>query len=166
MCLILACAAAQRFRTTGASVELEIKYTNTVNERAAAGNHKNVKATITAIVQTGAWSSVGAQVYYDVYPNVPADYPENSTVKEYNPPRSPPPPPAHPPGHVDCQPAASPLHPTRAHADARCPCTRWSLSSRYKQGIMVSIKSTFITRTRNRNRTRTRTRTLTRTLTR
>ena len=30
MCLILACAAAQRFRTTGASVELEIKYTNTV----------------------------------------------------------------------------------------------------------------------------------------
>ena len=47
-------AAAQRFRTTGASVELEIKYTNTVDERAQAGNHKNVKATITATVQSVA----------------------------------------------------------------------------------------------------------------
>jgi hypothetical protein len=89
-----------RFRTTGASVELEIKYTNTENERAQAGNHEKVKATITAIVQTGAWSSVGAQVYYNKYPTVAAGQPADSTVKD------------------------------------------WWLSSRYKQGIMVSMKST------------------------
>ena len=113
MCLILACAAAQRFRTTGASVELEIKYTNTVDERAQAGNHKKVKATITAIVQTGAWSSVGAQVYYNQYPKLAEGQPADSTVQEYNPPPPRQPTPPHPtphtphPGHVDCQPTAS-----------------------------------------------------------
>ena len=87
----------QKFRTTGASIELEIKYTNTKNERADPGHRDLVKATLKATVQTGAWSSVGATASYDVYPTGEAG--AQTCVATLHCPSAPPCPPA---SYLDC----------------------------------------------------------------
>ena len=79
----------QKFRTTGASIELEIKYTNTKNERADPENRDLVKATLTATVQTGAWSSVGATATYSLYPT--GDAGKQTCVPRSTAPPAPPP---------------------------------------------------------------------------
>ena len=58
------------FRTTGVSLDLQITYSNTnEQQRAEVGKHTHVHSTIKATVQTGAWSSVGGSVTYNVVPS-------------------------------------------------------------------------------------------------
>ena len=87
----------QSFRTTGASIELDITYTNMKNKRAQAENEGLVKTTIKATVQTGAWSSVGATATYDVYPTGEAG--AQTCVATLHCPSAPPCPPA---SYLDC----------------------------------------------------------------
>ena len=47
------------FRTTGASLTVQIMYTNTDTNGNAMWQNPEVKATVKSTVQTGAWSSVG-----------------------------------------------------------------------------------------------------------
>lgn len=55
--------AYPHLRTTGVNVLVEIKYDNTEGGKAVASNPK-VKATITAIAQTGNWAGPGGEVTY------------------------------------------------------------------------------------------------------
>ena len=114
----------QTFRTTGASIELEIKYTNTKNERADPGHRDLVKATLKATVQTGAWSSVGATATYSQYPKGDAGKQTCVATLHCPPSPRPPPPPPVPQLDLDYQPTASPSpahrQPTASH-DGACP---------------------------------------------
>ena len=60
------------FRTSGVSLSLEISYTNAKEvdgEQLAELNRKNVKATVKAAVQTGAFNSVGGTTTFTTYPS-------------------------------------------------------------------------------------------------
>ena len=147
----------QSFRTTGASIELDITYTNMKNKRAQAENEGLVKTTIKATVQTGAWSSVGATASYDVYPTGEAG--AQTCVATLHCPSAPPCPPRQLLGLLaHCQPTASPppahCQLTASPPPAQCiprwrmpthaprwSSARWKLLSRYKQGVMVNMKS-------------------------
>ena len=112
------------FRTTGVMVQLEITYTNeNPNTKRASYGRRNVAATVKATVQTGAWSSVGGTTTFKQYPSgevgneTCVGQPMNTRVLHFLP---------------------------SAHRNSRCGFRsgRWELSSRYKQGVTVDLKST------------------------